>query len=125
MLTKSWGKLDNRIYIFLVLPIVLGILIATVGTIAPAYAANAQVTISNGASLTNGTCSATSCFDPNIININVGKLPQTAPVGNYNITNMPKVKSAVPEFPVAITPLIIALISIIALTRYSKFKLNN
>ncbi|MGC1709081.1 MAG: plastocyanin/azurin family copper-binding protein [Nitrosotalea sp.] len=38
----------------------------------PAYATTAQVTISRGASMTSGTCSATSCFDPQVININTG-----------------------------------------------------
>jgi hypothetical protein len=84
-----------------------------------AFGATDQVTISMGSSLTNGTCSATSCFDPNVINVNVGKIPHFSTL-TVTITNMSKVKSAVPEFPVAITPLIIALISIITLTRYSK-----
>lgn len=52
----------------------LGVLaIVAIIAIAPqAFAATAQVTISKGASSTNGTCSATSCFDPNVINVNVG-----------------------------------------------------
>jgi hypothetical protein len=77
-----------------------------------------------GSSLALGTCSATSCFDPNVINVNVGKIPHFSNLA-ITINNMSKVISKVPEFPVAITPLIIALISIIILTRYSKFKLKS
>lgn len=52
----------------------LGVLaIVAIIAIAPqAFAATAQVTISKGASLTNGTCSATTCFNPNSVSINVG-----------------------------------------------------
>ncbi len=52
----------------------LGILaLVAIIAIAPqAFAATAQVTISKGASLTNGTCSATTCFNPNSVSINVG-----------------------------------------------------
>jgi predicted secreted protein with PEFG-CTERM motif len=52
----------------------LGILaLVAIIAIAPqAFAATAQVTISKGASLTNGTCSATTCFNPNVVNVNVG-----------------------------------------------------
>lgn len=47
-------------------------LVAIIAIAPQAFAATAQVTISKGASATNGTCSATSCFDPNVINVNVG-----------------------------------------------------
>jgi predicted secreted protein with PEFG-CTERM motif len=47
-------------------------LVAIIAIAPQAFAANAQVTISKGASTTNGTCSATSCFDPNVVNVNVG-----------------------------------------------------
>ncbi len=47
-------------------------LVAIIAIAPQAFAANAQVTISKGASATNGTCSATSCFDPNVVNVNVG-----------------------------------------------------
>jgi predicted secreted protein with PEFG-CTERM motif len=47
-------------------------LVAIIAIAPQAFAANAQVTISKGASSTNGTCSATSCFDPNVVNVNVG-----------------------------------------------------
>ena len=47
-------------------------LVAIIAIAPQAFAATAQVTISKGASVTNGTCSATSCFDPNVINVNVG-----------------------------------------------------
>ncbi|MDE1827135.1 MAG: cupredoxin domain-containing protein [Thaumarchaeota archaeon] len=54
----------------------LGILaLVAVIAIAPqAFAATAQVTISKGASITgNATaCGTTNCFNPNVININVG-----------------------------------------------------
>jgi hypothetical protein len=84
----------------------------------PAYAATAQVTISNGASATNGNCSATSCFDPQVVNIDVGKLPATAPVENYNITTNAQVNgSTVPEFgPVASIDLTIAVIIFVVFT---------
>lgn len=38
----------------------------------PAYAANVQVTISSGASNTKGTCTPTDCFNPQVVNVNVG-----------------------------------------------------
>ena len=47
-------------------------LVAIIAIAPQAFAATAQVTISKGASVTNGTCSATNCFNPNVININVG-----------------------------------------------------
>ncbi|MGC1708563.1 MAG: hypothetical protein WA799_02005, partial [Nitrosotalea sp.] len=47
-------------------------LVAIIAIAPQAFAATAQVTISKGASSTNGTCSATSCFDPNVVNVNVG-----------------------------------------------------
>jgi len=51
MLTKTSEKaFNNRNYIFLVLPIVLGTLIVTTGTIAPAFGVTAQVTIPQGSS---------------------------------------------------------------------------
>ncbi|MDE1726649.1 MAG: hypothetical protein KGH89_05225 [Thaumarchaeota archaeon] len=53
---------------------------ASVSPITPPYTpplsqtpSGTQVTISRGASATNGTCSATSCFNPNILNINIGQ----------------------------------------------------
>jgi len=49
--TKTSRKaFNNRNYIFLVLPIVLGILIVTIGAITPAFGATAQVTIPQGSS---------------------------------------------------------------------------
>ena len=82
------------------------------------YAAAAQVTISNGTTATNGNCSTTSCFDPQVVNIDVGKLPATAPVGNYHITTNAQVNgSTVPEFgPIASIVLTIAVISIVVFT---------
>lgn len=47
-------------------------LVAIIAIAPQAFAATAQVTISKGASATNGTCSATDCFNPNVVNINVG-----------------------------------------------------
>ncbi|MGI0088003.1 MAG: cupredoxin domain-containing protein [Nitrosotalea sp.] len=47
-------------------------LVAIIAIAQPAYAANVQVTISKGASATNGTCSTTDCFNPNVVNVNVG-----------------------------------------------------
>src|SRR5574337_1535812 len=95
----------------LVLTIALTLLV--IYTSEPAYATTAQVTIRNGASATNGNCSATSCLDPQVVNIDVGKLPVTAPVGNYNITtNAHSNGNNVPEFgPVASIVLTIAVIS--------------
>ena len=83
------------------------------------YAATAQITISKGTSATNGNCSKTSCFDPQIVNIDVGKLPRTAAVGNYNITTNVQVNgSTVPEFgPIASIVLTIAVISIVFTAR--------
>lgn len=88
------------------------------------FAARDQVTTSIGSSLTNGICSATNCFDPNVINVNVGKIPHVSTL-SITITNNSKVTPEVPEFPVAITTLNIALISVIILMLYSKFKLNS
>ncbi|MDE1829212.1 MAG: cupredoxin domain-containing protein [Thaumarchaeota archaeon] len=47
-------------------------LVAVIAVAQPAFAANAQVTISSGAANTKGTCSPTSCFNPQTLNINVG-----------------------------------------------------
>lgn len=47
-------------------------LVAIIAIAPQAFADSAQITISKGASVTNGTCSATSCFNPNTINVNVG-----------------------------------------------------
>ena len=47
-------------------------LVAVIAVAQPAYAADVPVTISSGAANTKGTCSATDCFNPQTVNINVG-----------------------------------------------------
>ena len=47
-------------------------LVAVIAIAQPAYAANVQVTISSGAANTKGQCSATDCFNPQVVNVNVG-----------------------------------------------------
>ncbi|MDE1861795.1 MAG: PEFG-CTERM sorting domain-containing protein [Thaumarchaeota archaeon] len=47
-------------------------LVAVIAVAQPAYAANVQVTISSGASNTKGACTSTDCFNPQVVNVNVG-----------------------------------------------------
>ncbi|MGI0069373.1 MAG: cupredoxin domain-containing protein [Nitrosopumilaceae archaeon] len=47
-------------------------LVAILGIAPHAFAANASVTISSGASATKGTCTATNCFNPQVLNISPG-----------------------------------------------------
>ncbi|MGI0101064.1 MAG: plastocyanin/azurin family copper-binding protein [Nitrosotalea sp.] len=49
-------------------------LVAIIAIAQPAYAANVQVTISKGASVTSNStaCRTTNCFDPSVVNVNVG-----------------------------------------------------
>lgn len=49
-----------------------GVLIKAGGVISQIEPTAVSVTISNGASLTGGTCSATNCFDPNAVIISTG-----------------------------------------------------
>jgi predicted secreted protein with PEFG-CTERM motif len=110
-----------------ILALTIALTILVIYTSESAYAATAQVTISNGASTTNSNCSTTNCFDPQVVNINVGKLPVTAPIGNYNITTNAQVNgSTVPEFgPVASIVLTIALISIVVFTARNRGTQNS
>ena len=86
------------------------------------YAA-AQVTISNETSATSGNCSTTSCFDPQVVNIDVGKLPATAPVGNYHINTNAQVNgSTVPEFgPIVPIIFVVAVASIIIVSFRARY----
>jgi plastocyanin len=54
--------------------ILFGVLaLVAILAIAPhAFAAKAPVTISNGAAATKGTCTATNCFNPQVLNISPG-----------------------------------------------------
>ncbi|MDE1762677.1 MAG: PEFG-CTERM sorting domain-containing protein [Thaumarchaeota archaeon] len=47
-------------------------LVAIIAIAQPAFATNVSVTISKGASGTNGKCDPTSCFNPQVVNANVG-----------------------------------------------------
>src|SRR5579885_3254987 len=47
-------------------------LVAILAIAQPAFAANVPVTISKGASATNGKCSDTNCFNPEKVQVSVG-----------------------------------------------------
>ncbi|VVC05510.1 Plastocyanin [uncultured archaeon] len=47
-------------------------LVAILGIAPHAFAANAAVTISSGAAATKGACTATNCFNPQVLNISPG-----------------------------------------------------
>jgi plastocyanin len=62
----------------------------------PAFAATGQVTINKGAGNTAGKCTATSCFNTNVVNINVGdtvtwtnadSVPHTASYDDGNLSD--------------------------------------